>query len=65
LGPLSRPCVLRLTLSLSQVLLEGAEPLPMETHTCIILSQQGTETQLGWFCTIETVCVSPRQRELA
>ncbi len=44
---LSRPCALRLTLSLSQVLLDLAEPLAMETHTCIALGQQGAETQLS------------------
>ena len=51
---MSRPCVSRPTLSLRQVLLDDAEPLPMETHTCITLSQQGAETQFGWFCTVET-----------
>jgi hypothetical protein len=51
---LSRPCVRRLTLSLRQVLLEPAEPLAMEDHSRGTLSQQGTETQFSWFCTIET-----------
>ena len=51
---LSRSCALRLRLSLSQALLEPAESLEMESHPRLTLSQQSTETQFGWFCTIET-----------
>ena len=49
-----QPCVPRLTLSLRQALLEPAESLAIEDHSRVTLCQQGTETQLGWFCTVET-----------
>ena len=53
-GQLSQPYVRRLTLFLRQVLLEPAESFAMEDHSRGTLSQQGTETQFSWFCTIET-----------
>jgi hypothetical protein len=51
---LSQPSVRRLTLSLRQILLVPAESLAIEVHSRATLSQQGTETQLSWFCTVET-----------
>jgi hypothetical protein len=53
-GSLSGLCGPKRTPSLHQILLEPAEPLPMEAHSGVTLCQQGMEVQLGWLCTIET-----------
>jgi hypothetical protein len=51
---LSQPRVPKTPLSLIQVLFGLVEPLPIEADPSVTLSQQGAETQFGWFCTIET-----------
>ena len=51
---LSRPCTPRLTLSLRQVRLEPAEPLPMEEYLGIVLSQQARKRTWVCFCIFGT-----------